>query len=521
MRTNYQTRAALLCRLAPVAAAGFAFLGTLPATGAAAGAPGEGIIRWGGGAGPNMVSAATNLPADPGAAKPLWELKLGTRHYSIPTIDRGRMYLALNDAGLDRPGVQPTGGGLVMCVDQATGKRIWQLPCPRYMPGVKPPYHFDQWNCGICSGPLVEGERVYVVGNRGEVLCLDRQGQANGNDGPVQDELQYMGADPAEGGGLRPDDGDILWRYNLITELGVVLHDVCGSTPLVADDWLFVATSNGIDDRHNKIPKPEAPSLVALDKKTGRLAAVDDEKIGRRLLHAGWSSPSAGRVNGRTLVFFGGGDGILYAFELPKAGATGAVLKKAWSADCNPADFRVRNGQPVAYSKHNQNSPDGPSEVIGTPVFHEGRVYVTLGQSPLHGNGRGCLTCVDAATGAKIWASEKVERTLATVAVAGGYVYVPDCSGNLHCLSASAGQPQWVHALGAKAWCASAFVADGKVYASTEAGVLWVLKAGPEKEVLSRTRFQSYPSTPAAADGVLYLPVQRGLMAIPGPGGRG
>ena len=42
-----------------------------------------------------------------------------------------------------------------MCVEQATGKLIWQLPSPRYLAGVKPPYHFDQWNCGICSGPVV------------------------------------------------------------------------------------------------------------------------------------------------------------------------------------------------------------------------------------------------------------------------------------------------------------------------------------------------------------------------------
>jgi hypothetical protein len=35
----------------------------------------------------------------------------------------------------------------------------------------------------------VDGNRVYVVGNRGEILCLDRDGQANGNDGPFLDEL--------------------------------------------------------------------------------------------------------------------------------------------------------------------------------------------------------------------------------------------------------------------------------------------------------------------------------------------
>ena len=70
--------------------------------------------------------------------------------------------------------------------------------------------------------------------------------------------------------------------------------------------------------------------------------------------------------------------------------------------------------------------------------------------------------------------------------------------------------------MGGKAWCASTFVADGKVYASTEARVLWVLDAAKEKRVLSRTRFSSPPTTPTAVDGILYLPTQRKLIAYPG-----
>ena len=62
-------------------------------------------------------------------------------------------------------------------------------------------------------------------------------------------------------------------------------------------------------------PRALAPSLIVLDKHTGRLAATDDEQIGTRLLHGQWSSPSLGQVGGKTLVFFGGGDGVCYAFE--------------------------------------------------------------------------------------------------------------------------------------------------------------------------------------------------------------
>jgi outer membrane protein assembly factor BamB len=489
-----------------------------PSRGASRESKPEAPFRWGGGFSPNMAVEVKDLPADPGNTEPLWELKLGSHQYSIPTVDRGRIYLAANDAGVDRPGYTPTAGGVLMCVDQATGELIWRLLIPRYFDGIKPPFHFDQWSCGVCSGPVVEGDRVFVIGNRGEVLCLDREGQANGNDGPVVDELAYMGITNAPDAGLKATDGDIIWRYNLITGLGVVLHDVCGSTLLVDGDLIYACTSNGIDDRHNLVPRPLAPSLIALDKKTGRLVARDDENIGQRMMHCNWSSPSAGRVNGKTLIFFGAGDGVLYAFEPPQPspGSEVQIFKKVWSYDCNPPEYRLRDGQPVPYSTHSKNSPDGPSEIIGTPVFHQGRVYVAIGQSPLHGTGRGCLSCVDAVTGKKVWASELVERTLATAAIADDLLYLPDSTGNLHCFDAGTGQRQWVQPLGAKLWGASAFVADGKVYASTEASVLWTLKAGRELQVLSRTRLKSIAITPAAANGVLYLPTQRSLLAIPG-----
>lgn len=476
-------------------------------------------VRWGGAASPNNVSAARNLPDDPGKAAPLWEIKVGTHQYSIPTIDRGRIYIGANDMAVDRPGYKRTAGGLVMCVDQATGKLIWRLPIPRFMGGVKPPYHFDQWRCGVCSGPVVDGDRVYVIGNRGEILCLDRQGQANGNDGPFTDELKYMDIATSSGAALAPTDGDIVWKYNLITELDVVLHDVCGSTLLLVGDYLYACTSNGIDDKHAKVPRPDAPTLIVLDKRTGRLVARDDEKIGRRIFHCNWSSPCAGEVNGRTLIFFGGGDGFLYAFEPPQPGADASkvqLLKKAWSVDCNPPDYRFRDGKPVPHSTNSWKTPGGASEIIGVPVFDQGRVYVAIGQSPVYDVGCGNLCCIDAATGRMLWSSKLVERTLATPAIAGGLLYIPDLTGALHCFDAATGQRCWIHKLEGKTWHSSAFVADGKVYVGTENSFLWTLKAGREKQVLSRTKLKSPPMTPVAADGALYIPTQLHLAAIPG-----
>ncbi len=292
---------------------------------------------------------------------------------------------------------------------------------------------------------------------------------------------------------------------------------MAGSTLLLCGDLIYATTSNGLDDRHAKVPRPLAPSLIALDKRTGRLVAKDDERIGERLAHCLWSSPVAATVEGRVSILFGGGDGVLYCFE-PATPSSGSVstLKKQWSYDCNPTDYRTRNGQPAGWNDHIKKRADGPSEIIGTPVPHNGKVYVAIGQSPVHGNGQGCLSCIDLVSGRKVWESRLIERTLATPAIADGLLYIPDTTGNLHCFDAETGQRQWVHPLGARTWGASAFVADDKVYIGTEANVFWVLKAGRELQVLSKTRFRSVPITPSAADGVLYIPTQRSLLAVPG-----
>ena len=124
------------------------------------------------------------------------------------------------------------------------------------------------------------------------------------------------------------------------------------------------------------------------------------------------------------------------------------------------------------------------------------------------------LTCVEAATGRKVWESAKVDRTTAQPAVVDGLVYIPDYSGKLHCLDADTGEHLWQHELGDGVWFASPAVVDGKVYIATEHRKLWVLKAGREKQVLAESRFKSPAITLVAHDGVLYLPTQRRLFAV-------
>lgn len=462
------------------------------------------------------LAAETTYPDFPeafDAKNILWEIKLGSHQYTTPIIDDGQLFIGIDDRNLQHSALAQTGGGILMRLEPKTGKMVWQMVIPRYVEGNIKPSHFNKWRCGVCSQPAIEGKRLYIVGPRGDILCLDRNGQTDGNDGPFVKETEYMEA-PADYK-LQKTDGDIIWEYNMVRNIKVVPHDVCGSSPLLVGDYLYACTSNGQDNLHRYIVNPDAPALIALDKNTGKLAAIEAEGISKGTFHCNWSSPVAAKVGGKTIILFGGGDGILYAFE-PVTATTDKPqkLKKLWQYDCCPADYRYKDGKAVAYSFHARKSPDGPSEIISIPTVHNGRVYVAIGQSPNHGPGQGMLTCIDVATGKKIWESAKVDRTTAQPAIDNGLLYISDYTGNLHCLDADTGEVYWQHEMEAGTWHASPIVTDGKIYISTKGKVLWVLNAGKEKQVLARSRLRSPAITPLTHEGVLFLPTQKRLFAL-------
>ncbi len=486
--------------------------------------------EWGGSPARNMVSGETGLPDsfDPsGGRNVLWSVRLGTHTYGNPTVAGGRVIVGTNDACLDGDRLRRTRGGVIHCFDQKTGERLWRLAVPRFRK-PDPRFNYDDMNLGICSAATIAGDRAYVVDSRGCVLCLDVKGQADGNDGPYTDEGQFMAGEGRDPVTVEPGDGDIVWCYDMIRELPVWPQDASSSAVLLVGDLVVVGTSNGVDRSHYDVPYPDAPSLIALHRETGRLLAADAEKIGRRMLHGQWSSPAMGAVDGERLIFFGGGDGFCYAFRVPDMPPEGAVatLERVWRCDCNPRDYRFReDGTAIPYqriygTRKTKTRGEGPSEIIATPVFYRGRVYVAVGQDPHHGTGKGCLTCIDAAgkgdisAAGVVWRSPLVGRSLSTVSIAGGLVYVLDYAGLLHCLDAETGRRYWVHDTGGKIW-SSTLVADGKIYFGTGKREFWAMQAGTQKRVSAVTRLRAKMyATPVAAGGALLVATEKYLYAV-------
>jgi outer membrane protein assembly factor BamB len=440
---------------------------------------------WGGTPDRNMVSSMKGLPAewDVKTGKNIkWVAKLGSQSYGNPVVAGGMVFVGTNNEALRDP-KQPGDRGVLMAFRETDGEFLWQQTHVKVEAGRANDWPFQ----GVASSPLVEGDRLYYTTNRGVVMCLDIQGfRDNENDGDVKDEKltgQF--------------DADVVWAFDMMEQVGSYPHNMSNSSPVIWGDFVYVSTSNGQDESHVNIPSPRAPSIIALNKKTGQLV-WEDNSVEDRILHGQWSTPAVGRIGGVLQVVSAQGDGWVRGYE-PETG------KKLWEFDTNPKDSvwpRTRN------------------ELIGTPVIVEDRVYIANGQDPEHGEGTGHFYAIDATkrgditqTG-RIWHYDKIRRSISTAAVADGLVYISDFSGFLHCLDAKTGQPYWTHDTFAAIW-ASPFVADGKVYLGDEDGDVVVLQHSKEKKVLAEMNMGSAVyATPVPAHGTLFINNRNQLFAI-------
>jgi len=164
--------------------------------------------HWGEKHSRNLVSTAKGLPEcfNPETGMNIkWVADIGSHGYATPVVANGKVLIGANNAAQYDERHEGDRGTL-LCFSEEDGRFLWQLTVPR----IEGDRHHDWPMIGICSPPTVEGDRVYVLTNRSEVLCLDLNGQTDGNDGPFLGESWYMapsGEFPME---VTPKDADII-----------------------------------------------------------------------------------------------------------------------------------------------------------------------------------------------------------------------------------------------------------------------------------------------------------------------
>ena len=143
-----------------------------------------------------------------------WVAELGSQTYGNITVGGGVVLVGTNNEAKRDPKV--TGDkGVLMAFDEKTGAFLWQAVHDKVAAGRVNDWPFQ----GIASSPLIEGDRVYYVSNRAELMCVDLKGfDDKENDGPVTDEK-------AQG----PGQADVVWRLDMMEEVGTFPHNLANS----------------------------------------------------------------------------------------------------------------------------------------------------------------------------------------------------------------------------------------------------------------------------------------------------
>ena len=463
-----------------------------------------------------------------GAQNVLWVARLGSESYGSPVVAGGRVFASTNNAaGYLARYPASVDLGCLLAFGRSDGRLLWQYSVEKL-----PDSTLDWPKQGLCCGPLVEGNRLWVANNRAEVACIDTEGTAGSREAKV------------------------VWRFDMMARLGSRQHNMACCSVTSAGELLLVGTSNGVDADHKRIAAPEAPSFIALDKRSGKLVWADASP-GRNILHGQWGSPAYAVLGGVPQAIFPGGDGWLYSFLAARG--TGGKPQLLWKFDCNPKTA-VWKGE----GRGDRN------ELISTPVIWEGRVYLATGQDPEAGEGQGDLWCIDPTrrgdtsaeivvdaqgkpvpprrlsavdlkageqvrpnpNSAALWHyrgaakgeaaksdgeaafKETMHRSMSMVAIKDGLLVTADFNGLVHCLDARSGRPHWTYDMLSAIW-GSPLVADGKVYLGDEDGDVAVFEFSKQGKLLAKNPMgEAVFTTPVALDGVLYVAARSHLAAI-------
>jgi HEAT repeat protein/outer membrane protein assembly factor BamB len=388
----------------------------------------------------------------------VWSVELGNETFGRPVAVGDAVYVGTDNAGSMNPAYQKEAGVLV-ALQAKDGKFLWQDVAPRVVERGLREFLLPS----TTSAPYVDGQRLYYVTAECQLRCLDTQGFGDGeNDGPYREEVFQDSA-----------AADIVWELDMCGRLGVFPHEATNSEVLPVGDLLMVSTSNGQNEGHTRVPSPRAPSLIAVNKRSGEVV-WRAFGAGERVLHGQWSSPAAATVNGRIQVLFGGGDGWLRSYDA-------ASGHEVWRFDGNPKDARWLP-RPGVLSR---------GSIIASPVFADGRVYVAMGQSPGHGNGPSLIHAVspngqgDVTRSRLLWTSREVGRVVGTPMAKDGLLYVGDLGGTIHCLDAATGAHVWKHETNAAIW-GSLLIAGDRLYVGNVDGTMTILRGGRQKELLAQ-----------------------------------
>jgi outer membrane protein assembly factor BamB len=311
----------------------------------------------------------TGLSSEAGLLKQ-WPASGPSQIWSISNLGEGYGSLAVKG---DRIYVQGTSGAAsaVFCLNRADGKTVWTA-------SLGPKVNEGRGN-GPRSTPTLDDDRIYVLTENGDLACL------------------------------RARDGSRIWSKNMLKEFGGENpHWLISESPLVDGNRLIVT------------PGGNGAGLVALDKMTGKTIWTTKDLSDE----AGYSSPIVADVGGvRTIMNFTSRSGVgvrandgkvMWRYARAANGTANCTtpvfadnkvfFTSAYGTGAGLLGLSAQNGevkaQEIYFTKDMQN--------------HHGGVVLVNGY--LYGFSNSILTCIEFASGKKMWSNRSVGKGALTYA---------------------------------------------------------------------------------------------------------
>jgi outer membrane protein assembly factor BamB len=348
--------------------------------------------------------------------------------WSISNLGEGFGSIAIRGDRLYAQGTNAS-ASVVFCLNRADGKTVWSA-------ALGPKLEEGRGN-GPRSTPTVDDDRVYALTENGDLACV------------------------------RANNGSPIWRKNVLKEFGGRnIRWLISESPLIDGDHVIVT------------PGGPGAGIVALDKMTGkevwRSKGLSDE--------AGYASSIAADVGGvRTIMNF---------TSRAAVGVRASDGKLMWS----------------------HKSPANDTANCATPVFQDNKVFFSSG----YGTGGALLglTARDGEVSAQeLYFTKDIQNHHGGVILVNGYLY--SFSTALTCVEFATGKKMWVNRSVGKG---SLTYADGMLYLFSEKNVVGLAEANPNAYV-EKGRF-SIPDLgieswahPVVIGGKLYIRNQGNLTA--------
>jgi outer membrane protein assembly factor BamB len=314
----------------------------------------------------------------------------------------------------------------------------------RSIPGVKAPIH--AMSSLASATPTTDGESVYVSFWNGKDIIVAAYSVK----------------------------GDRLWDRNLGP---FVSQHGAGMSPILYKDKVIFANDMDALENKSKKPVPNPSKLYALNKKTGTTAW----EAPREAYRACYSAP----------------------FVLEKPGTAPELIVTSTTAITS---YDPDSGKPNWNWKW--SFAGMPLRTVSSTAFVDGTLLACSGD----GSGDRHMVAVamngfgKEARPDKLWENKKEFPYVGCLVTRGDYVYFTNDSGYAACFHAKTGKKMWYQRQADAKFSASPIMIDGKIYACSEQGDVYVFAAEPTYQLIAKNSLRELiRATPAVADGRLYI----------------